>query len=110
MVRYNRRMADFIKVATVADIPNGSMKTVRAQGKPIAIANVDGQFFAVGDTCTHEQCSLGTEGFLDGNIITCGCHGAQYDATSGKVLALPAPHDVASYRVKVEGADIFIQV
>lgn len=101
---------DFIKATTIGEVPPGSMKTVRVGGKPIALANVDGQFFAVDDTCTHEQCSLGTEGFLDGSIITCGCHGSQFEVTTGKVLSLPAPTDVATYAVKVEGNNVFVKI
>lgn len=101
---------DFEKAATLHDVPSGSMKTVMVKGKPIALANVDGQFFAVDDTCTHEQCSLGTEGFLDGSIITCGCHGSQFEVTTGKVLSLPAPTDVATYAVKVEGNNVFVKI
>lgn len=103
-------MADFVKAASVGDIAVGSMKTVSLSGKRIAIANVDGEFFAVDDTCSHEQCSLGTEGMLDGSIITCGCHGGQFEVSSGKVLSLPAPTDISSYQVKIEGSDIYVAI
>ena len=103
-------MADFTKVAQASEIPAGSMKTIIERGKKIAIANVDGEFFAIDDTCSHEQCSLGSEGFLDGNILTCGCHGGQFDVMTGKVMSLPAPTDINSYKVKVEGEDIFVMM
>lgn len=103
-------MAEFTKVATVSDIATGTMKTVRVGAKSVAIANVDGEYFAVDDTCTHEQCSLGTEGFLDGSIVTCGCHGSQFEVTTGKVLSLPAPSNVASHEVKVEGNDVYVKL
>ena len=99
-----------IKAAKTADIENGTMKTVRVNGKAIVVANVDGEFFAIDDTCSHEECSLGTEGFLDGSSVICGCHGSSFDVTTGKVLSLPAPTDVASYKVKVEGEDIYIEM
>lgn len=103
-------MSNFTKVLKVIDLPTGTMKTVMAFGKPIALANVDGEYFAVDDICTHEHCSLGGEGFLDGNVITCGCHGAQFDVTSGKVMALPAVSDLTSRQAKVEGEDILVGV
>ncbi len=103
-------MEDFVKIVAVSDIAPGSMKTVIAAGKRIAVANVGGQFFAIDDTCSHEQCSLGTEGFLDSNVVICGCHGANFDVATGKVLSLPAPTDVASYQVKVEKGEIFVKV
>ncbi|MEK7543406.1 MAG: non-heme iron oxygenase ferredoxin subunit [Patescibacteria group bacterium] len=103
-------MADFIKALSVNDIPSGSMKTVMVGGKPIAVAHVDGEFFAIDDTCSHAQCSLGSEGFIDGSVVTCGCHGAQFDVTNGKVMSLPAVVDVKSYSVKVEENDILIAI
>ncbi|MBI3955966.1 non-heme iron oxygenase ferredoxin subunit [Candidatus Gottesmanbacteria bacterium] len=103
-------MADFMKACAAGDIASGTMKTMVVGGKKITVANLDGEFFAVDDTCSHEQCSLGEEGFLDGNVVTCGCHGAQFDVTNGKVMSLPAPTDVASYPVKLEGNDVFIKI
>lgn len=102
-------MHDYVKVAKRSDIPQGSMKTVSVNGKSIALAHVDGEFFAVADTCSHKQCSLGSEGMLDGKTIICGCHGAQFDVSNGKVMSLPAPTDIASYEVKIDGDDIYIK-
>lgn len=98
------------KAASMSEVPPGFKKTVFLSGKRIMIANVDGEFFAVDDTCTHAQCSLGGEGFLDSNVVMCGCHGAQYDVTNGKVLALPAVEDLSSYPTKVEGNDVFVEL
>jgi nitrite reductase/ring-hydroxylating ferredoxin subunit len=103
-------MATFVKVVKVSDVPEGTMKHVVISGKNIALAHIGDEFFAVDDTCTHEQCSLGGEGFLDGNVITCGCHGAQYDVTNGHVLAQPATVDLASYKTKVDSHHVFIEL
>lgn|SRR3989344_3118621 len=103
-------MGTFTKAIRVSDVSPGTKKTVVVSGKKIAIANVDGEFFAIDDTCSHQQCSLGGEGFLDGGVIICGCHGAQFDVTDGKVLSLPAVSGVGSYQTKVEGEDILVSV
>lgn len=103
-------MDEFIKAASVDSIPPGSMQTCIVRGKKIAIANIDGDFFAIDDTCSHEECSLGTEGFLDQNVVTCGCHGAQFDVTNGDVISLPATKSVISYSVKIQGSDILIKL
>lgn len=100
----------FTKAATMGEIAPGTKKTVMVSGKRIAIANVDGDFFAIDDTCTHQQCSLGTSGFLDGSAIICSCHGAQFDVTTGEALSLPATVDVATYETKVDGTDILVQI
>ena len=103
-------MGEFIKAASLNDIPSGSMKTLIVAGKKIALAHIDQDFFAIDDNCTHEECSLGTEGFLDGETVTCGCHGAQFDITNGAVMSLPATRAISCYQVKIEGDDILIEV
>lgn len=103
-------MGDSLVAAKITEIPNGSMKIVHLRGKTIAIANVDDHFFAIDDTCSHAQCSLGGEGFLDGSVVTCGCHGAQFDVTNGHVMSLPATENVASYPVRVKGTDILVEI
>lgn len=100
----------FTKAASVSEIAPGTKKTVMVSGKRIAIANVDGDFFAIDDTCTHQQCSLGTSGFLDGSAIICSCHGAQFDITTGAALSLPATVDVTTYETKVEGTDVLVYI
>lgn len=97
-------------VCKVTELPAGSMRTYMVQGKPIALAHVDTEFFAVDDMCTHEQCSLGSDGALDGNVIICGCHGGQFDVTTGQVMAPPAPTDVASYKTTVKDDSVYIAV
>lgn len=102
-------MPEFTKVAQIADIVPGAMKQVRVSGKTICIANLDGEFFAIGDTCSHQHCSLSI-GYLDGTVLICACHGGTFDITNGKNLSLPAPSPVPSYKVKIEGEDILIEV
>lgn len=100
----------FTFVCDLSDVSDGSMKTFTVHGKRIAIAHIDDEAFAVSDTCTHEGCSLGTEGVLDGTTILCGCHGAQFDATNGQVLAPPAPSPVQSYEVRLSDGKVYIRL
>ena len=93
-----------------SDLTSGMMKTVRVGTKAIALAKVGDEVFAIDDTCSHEECSLGGEGALDGNVVICGCHGGQFDVTTGKVVALPPVTDVASYPVKITNGDVMVKV
>ncbi len=102
-------MAGFVKVAKTDEISPGHGKLVEAGGKKIALFNVEGDFYAIDDTCTHVGGPL-SEGSLDGKEVTCPWHGAIYDVTSGKVLSPPAPQGVARYDVRVEGSDIEVEV
>lgn len=103
-------MAQSIKACPVTDIPEGTMKTIVVQEKRIAIAHIGKEYFAIDDTCSHEECSLGTEGFLEEHIVICGCHGAQFDITTGDVLSLPATKPVQSYEVTIQDEQIIITV
>lgn len=92
------------------DLTIGMMKTVQVGNNNIAFANVDGQIFAIDDRCSHKECSLGTEGVLDGNVVICGCHGAKFDMSSGEVMSLPAITNVRSYVVKIENGDVLVKL
>ena len=99
-----------LTVARTADIKPGELVTFDVDGVRIAVANLDGHYFAIDDTCTHEQCSLGAEGTLDGTVVTCGCHGAQFDVTTGAVLAPPAPEPVKAYALRIDQGNLVIEM
>jgi 3-phenylpropionate/trans-cinnamate dioxygenase ferredoxin subunit len=100
-------MSDFIKVAETSDIPAGRVKVVVAGNKRIALCNVDGQFYAIDDLCTHNGTPL-DQGELTGNVIECPRHGARFDVRTGKVLALPAVKPLNTYPLRVEGSEIWV--
>jgi nitrite reductase/ring-hydroxylating ferredoxin subunit len=76
------------EVADVNEIPEGTMKHVEVNDREIAIANVDGKFYAIDDRCGHTSARL-SRGGLRGNVVTCPQHGAQFDVTTGKKLSDP---------------------
>jgi nitrite reductase/ring-hydroxylating ferredoxin subunit len=100
-------MAEFIKVAETSEIPPGRMKEVMLDGKPIAIANVAGNYYAFGGSCTHDHGPL-ADGDLEGKIVTCPWHFSQFDVTTGEVVEPPAEEPVRSYPVQVEGTSVFV--
>jgi nitrite reductase/ring-hydroxylating ferredoxin subunit len=94
----------------ISDIPPGKMIKVSIDGKDVLIANIDGKYCATDDTCTHSGSSL-SEGKLDGCIITCGWHGAQFDCKTGKLDKFPAKiRDLTSYNVVVESDNVFVEM
>ena len=102
-------MPDFVKIATTADIPPGKVNVYEAGGHRIAVCNVDGKYYAVDDTCTHDGGPL-DQGELEGDQIECPRHGARFDVKTGKVLALPAVKPVNTYAVRVDGEQIGVAV
>jgi 3-phenylpropionate/trans-cinnamate dioxygenase ferredoxin subunit len=99
-----------VAFAKKADVKPGELALFEVAGRSIAVVNADGRFFAIDDTCTHEGCSLAEEGTLEGTVVTCGCHGAQFDVTTGAVLAPPAPEPVRAYRVRVDHDDLVVEI
>ena len=99
----------FMPAIKVADVPANGMVVVDVNGVRIAVASVQGRFYAFEDECTHEQCSL-AEGDLAGTTVTCMCHGAEFDVRSGAVLAPPATVPVKVYRTRIEGDALHIEV
>ena len=99
----------WIKVAKIADIPEGEIHTLSAGGKKVALAHIGPEFFAIDDICTHAQCSLG-EGSLIEQEVECSCQCARFDVKSGAVRFLPATAPIATYPVKVEGEDILVEI
>jgi len=99
----------FVAVAKTTDLPVGQLKQVVIGGQPILICHTADGFFAIDDTCTHDDGPL-ADGWLDGNALECPRHGARFDVTNGTVLCLPAAVGIRSYPVQVEGDDIKVSV
>ena len=99
-----------ILVGTTSDVPSGKMVMVSVDGKDILVTNVDGDYHAMDDTCTHAGASL-SEGSLDGSTVTCPWHGSTWDCKTGKLVAFGAQlKDLSSYKVTVESDEIFVEV
>ena len=93
-------MADFVKVADLADVPPGEVTLVDFQGEGVALANVNGTIYAVSDTCTHMAGRL-SQGMLEEQIVTCPFHRGQFDVTSGEAVTGPPTKKLTTYRVQV---------
>ncbi len=100
-------MSDFIKVARTSDLAPGEKMLVEYQGSRVGLFNVEGEFYAIHDICTHDGGPL-VEGELHGEVIVCPRHGARFDVKTGAVRTLPAFAPVPTYQVKIEGHDILI--
>lgn len=128
---------DYVEVCKVNEVSKGYMKNVEINGKEIAIADLDGKFYAFADRCGHMNARL-SRGNINQNVVTCPFHAAKFDITSGKktgepVLEIPPgmeplppswqkymgvvgqemsfikTYDQETYEVKVEGDSIKIR-
>ena len=101
----------FVQVATVADVAVGSAIEVVVQGKQIGIFNCGGIFYATNNICTHAYAEL-HEGYIDNDdcTIECPLHGARFDLTTGRALALPAITPIQVYEIQIENEMILVDI
>ena len=97
-------------MASVGDVPLESLKKVEAGSTPVCLAHAeDGNFYALNDTCTHEEFSL-SDGELWEMDVECPQHGSRFNLVTGKVTGLPAVIAATTYTVTLEGDEVFIEV
>ena len=98
-----------ISVARTGDIPDGEAikvdSAVTGTVDDIAVFNDGGEFFALDDTCSHEDASL-SEGWIEDGAVECPLHAGKFCLKDGGVLSMPATENVACHRVVVEGDEI----
>lgn len=101
-------MPSFVRVAGTSDLKPGENKVVDVDGEQVALFNVDGEFFAISNTCAHRGGPLG-EGSLEGDVVTCPWHGWRFNVRTGINAVMPAVK-VQSYPVKIEGNDVLVSL
>jgi nitrite reductase/ring-hydroxylating ferredoxin subunit len=104
-----RATPEFVKVGMADEVPEGEMKGWVVNEVKIGVAQVEGEFFAFHDCCTHQQYTL-TDSFLMGHRLTCDWHGASFDLRTGEVKALPATRDLPIFPVEVRGGELWVAV
>ena len=93
-----------VRIGSSNDVADGQMRVFDVAGTKVNVSNTNGHLYAFDDTCTHMGCSL-AGGKLSGTIVTCACHGSQFDVTSGAVIRGPAQRPLRSRVVQVESGE-----
>lgn len=115
-------MNEFIPVASVTDIKDGTMKKVRVEGNDLLLARIQEKYYCTDAYCPHLGGDL-SQGTLAGTILTCPLHHSQFDITdgrvmrwtdlSGRVLTIAKnqrpPRSLRIYPVKIEGNTILVK-
>src|SRR3984893_4157765 len=96
-------------VATANEIPPDRVAVFHVGDHEVAVCNVDGQFYAIDDLCTHDGGSL-DQGELDDSEIECPRHGARFDVRTGAAVQLPAFEPVGTHEVRVDGDTVQVGV
>ncbi|MGH2448215.1 MAG: Rieske (2Fe-2S) protein [Chloroflexota bacterium] len=99
----------YIEVAEADDIPEGEGRCYEVDGQAMALFRDEGVFYAVSDTCTHEEYSL-SRGVVWDHTVECPKDGARFDLVTGDVLSLPATVSIESYPLQVRNGHIYVQI
>ena len=99
-----------VKACSASDVPVGFSIRAVVEGVAVAIArDSEGNFHALGDSCSHEEIPL-SESVVEDDEVECWAHGARFSLKTGEALSLPAFEPVPVYAVTVEGDDIYVDV
>jgi nitrite reductase/ring-hydroxylating ferredoxin subunit len=98
-----------IRVAKIGDVAPGEVIRVEAQGKRLALFNLDGSFYATDEICTHAYASL-ADGFILDDTVECPLHGAAFSIKTGEALSAPATEPLKTYPVRLDGDDILVSI
>ena len=99
----------FVKVTATKDLEKGKTLGFQSGGKNVLVTNLDGNYHAIGNRCTHKGCLL-AKGKLEGNTVRCPCHSSVFDIKTGRVMKGPAKEPEPVYQVKVEGDRIMVDL
>jgi nitrite reductase/ring-hydroxylating ferredoxin subunit len=102
-------MGTIHEVAKTDEIEPGTAILVEVDGKEIALFNLNGEFYAISNECSHVGGPL-CEGDIEGDKVICPWHGAEFDIKSGESLCDPAEGPVESYKVHIEGDNVKIEL
>jgi nitrite reductase/ring-hydroxylating ferredoxin subunit len=102
-------MAEWTRVCGTGDVPAGEGKCFTVNGRQVALfKTADGAFCAVDDSCNHMGASL-SDGALDGDVVICPWHGAQFNVRNGSALGPPARGPATTFKVVVRGKDVMVE-
>ena len=101
-------MSDWVDVAPQDQFPPGSWRSIELDGVAVAVFNLDGEYYAIEDVCTHDGGTL-TGGLLEGEQIVCPRHGARFSIKTGEALAAPAYEGVATFPLRIAGGMVQVR-
>ena len=84
----------------------GEHRVVDCDGVAIAVFNLDGDYYAIEDVCTHDGGEL-TGGSVVGDQVECPRHGARFDIRTGAACTPPAYEPTAKFPVRVDDGIVY---
>lgn len=97
------------RLCAVTDVPDGEARRFDLGRTPVCVVRVGDAWYAVGDTCTHQNVSLADgEVFTETLEIECWKHGSCFSLVDGEPNALPATRAVPVYEIRIDGDDVYV--
>lgn len=101
-------MSDWVDVAAAEELPPGARRVVDVDGVQILVVNLDGEYFALEDVCTHDGTPIG-EGDIHGDEITCPRHGARFCLRTGEALCAPAYEPIPTFPIRISAGTVQVR-
>ena len=101
-------MSEWVTAARADELAPGAWRSVDVDGTQVVVFNLDGEYFAIEDVCTHDGGQL-TGGTIEGAEIVCPRHGARFSIRTGEALTAPAYEPTAKFPVRVENGEIQVR-
>lgn len=95
--------------ARTTDIPDCEAFAVKIEGREIALYNLNGKFYATGDTCTHARASL-ADGFVHEDCVECPLHEGVFHIPTGEPRSGPVSKPIPVYPIKVVGGTVLVEL
>ena len=101
-------MSEWVTVARADELAPGEWRVADVGGAQIAVFNLDGQYYAIEDVCTHDGGQL-TGGSVEGDQIVCPRHGARFCIRTGEALCAPAYAPTTIFPVRIENGEVQVR-
>lgn len=101
-------MSDWTKVAKTGELAPGQWRTLDVDGTAVVVFNIEGEYYAIEDVCTHDGGQL-TGGTVEGDEIVCPRHGARFCIRTGEALTPPAYEPTAKFPVRVHQGEVQVR-
>ncbi|NKB75967.1 MAG: Rieske 2Fe-2S domain-containing protein [Gammaproteobacteria bacterium] len=101
-------MSDWMNVVLESDLTPGNHMVIDVEDAMVLIVNLDGEFYAIEDVCTHDGSEISSGCVVDG-CIECPRHGARFDIKTGEVTAPPAYEPIDTFPVQVIGGMVQVR-
>jgi nitrite reductase/ring-hydroxylating ferredoxin subunit len=99
----------FLPVADLDAIEDGEIEPFTLEGRAIVVARDGGALYGFDESCTHKRCSL-LDGEIEDGVVSCPCHGAEFDLVTGDVLVGPATIPLPIHQIRVEDGRILVRL